>query len=126
MNPGSRSLRAVLVIDWVTHPVEPGFLACSKSYTSGVVERLSIRNFLAVVPAHDPVDHVLGYRLAGLVEAKAGLHLVLDCDAHFDDFAAPGLLRELYARNHVSRPLSALRKVADKPLCARRSPLPPG
>ncbi len=31
LNPGSRSLSAVLVIDWVTQPVEPGSLACSKS-----------------------------------------------------------------------------------------------
>jgi hypothetical protein len=47
VNCGSRSLRNELLMASVTHPVRPGFLACSKSYVRGLVLMLSTRNFRA-------------------------------------------------------------------------------
>src|SRR6185503_5427431 len=56
---------------------------------------LRVENLRAVVAHDEIVDHVLGYRAAGLVETKTGLHRVLDRDADLDDFAALRFLRYL-------------------------------
>src|SRR5437588_5850677 len=54
----------------------------------------------AVVAARKRADHVLRHLAPIDLEPVAGLHRVLDQDAHPDDLAAPRLARQLDARGH--------------------------
>src|SRR5207302_7473021 len=54
----------------------------------------------AVVAARERADHVLRHLAPIDLEPVAGLHRVLDQDAHPDDLAAPRLARQLDARGH--------------------------
>src|SRR3989441_9054646 len=54
----------------------------------------------AVIAARERADHVLRHLAPIDLEPVAGLHRVLDQDAHPDDLAALGLARQLDARGH--------------------------